>query len=112
MTSILHDQSAIADAGKLQSHFASSPTSDLANDDGTCPLISQSIAAYRRELPDLLNGHYGEWVAYRGDVRLGFGASKTELYQQCFAKGLKRGEFFVECIEPELPRVAELPLNI
>ncbi|MBW3539377.1 MAG: hypothetical protein KY476_03835 [Planctomycetes bacterium] len=63
------------------------------------PMITKSIAAFRRDLPELLNKHRGQWVAYHGDQRLGFGRSKTDLYEECFRRGLTLDDFVVCGIE-------------
>jgi len=63
----------------------------------------QAWAAFQRDWPQLAQGHYGEWVAYHGDQQLGIGRTQTELYQACFQRGLKRGEFHVFGIEHPLP---------
>lgn len=67
------------------------------------PMLTRSLEAFRRDLPRLLEAHYGKWVAYRGDERLGLGKTQTELYEQGFARGLKANEFLVCSIEPEIP---------
>ncbi|MBW3541612.1 MAG: hypothetical protein KY476_15190 [Planctomycetes bacterium] len=64
------------------------------------PMITQSIAAFRRDLPDLLKKHRGQWVAYHGDERIGFGRRQTPLYQECLRRGLARDEFIVTLVEP------------
>ncbi|MBW3540774.1 MAG: hypothetical protein KY476_10925 [Planctomycetes bacterium] len=64
------------------------------------PMITQSIAAFRRDLPELLQKHRGWCVAYHGDQRLGLAKRETPLYQQCLARGLSRDEFVVCGIDP------------
>jgi hypothetical protein len=64
------------------------------------PMIQKSIDAFRRDLPELLRTHPGQWVAYHGDERIGFGRTETELYQRCFARGLTRDDFIVGFTEP------------
>lgn len=59
------------------------------------PMIQKSIEAFRRDLPDMLRTHRGEWVAYHGDQRIDFGKSQTELYKACFRRGLTRDDFVV-----------------
>lgn len=76
---------------------------DQAAVDPVAPMLTRSLEAFRRDLPRLLETHYGKWVAYRGDERLGLGRTQTELYQQGFARGLKADEFLVCSIEPEIP---------
>ncbi|HZW32294.1 MAG TPA: hypothetical protein VFF52_16395 [Isosphaeraceae bacterium] len=63
-------------------------------------LGQQALRAFERDLPRLWAERPGQWVAYRGDHLLGFAAHKHELYHQCFAQGLARGEFVTFCIEP------------
>jgi hypothetical protein len=67
------------------------------------PIIAQSQAAFRRDLPELMKTHYRQWVAYHGDERIGFARNSFDLYEACFGRGLKRGEFVVRSIEPEMP---------
>ena len=67
------------------------------------PMLTRSLETFRRDLPRLLESHGGKWVAYRGEQRLGFGKTQTELYEQGFAHGLKADEFLVCSIEPEIP---------
>jgi len=64
------------------------------------PMIQKSIDVFRRDLPELLRTHPGQWVAYHGDERVGFGRTETELYQRCFARGLTRDDFIVGFAEP------------
>lgn len=66
------------------------------------PMIERSRLAFERDLPAMLKTHYFQWVAYHGDERIGFGRSKTALYQQCLKRGLKEEEFVVRSVEPLL----------
>ena len=51
-----------------------SPTDPAAEHVCTIPpMVAKSQEAFRRELPELLKNHYGQWVAYHGDERLGLG---------------------------------------
>ena len=68
---------------------------------GIAPMIAQSQAAFRRDLPELLKARYRWWVAYRGDERIGFGKTETELYKECFRRGLSEDEFVVRSIQPD-----------
>ena len=91
-----------------QGHAANEPLSQLP--DTISPLMKRSQAAFHRDLPELLKmkGRFRQWVAYQGDQRIGFAKTKTELYQACLRRGLRRGEFVVRSIEPEVPREAEV----
>jgi hypothetical protein len=48
------------------------------------PDIMRAQEAFRRDLPELLRNRRVSqaWVAYYGDRRIGFGKSKTELFQE------------------------------
>jgi hypothetical protein len=76
------------------------------------PGLVQSRAAFRRDLPLLLEKHPEKWVAYSGEQQLGIGATKTQLYQDCLRRGLMRGQFLVLRIEPEIAEETELPLDV
>jgi len=59
------------------------------------PMIARSEEAFYRDLSSLLRAHEGQWVAYHGDERIGFGSTQTELYRHCQKIGLGSGEFIV-----------------
>ncbi len=61
------------------------------------PWRLHSMQAFWRDLPGLLKTrrNHGKWVAYHGNERIGLGKTQTELYQECFRRGLQRGEFYV-----------------
>jgi hypothetical protein len=59
------------------------------------PMITKSIEAFRRDLPEMLKKHRGRWVAYHGDERIGFGRRKADLYDECRRRGLTDDEFVV-----------------
>ena len=63
-------------------------------------MIVKSIAAFRRDLHELLRTQRGRWVAYHGDQRIGFGRRQTPLYQECLRQGLTPDEFVVTLVEP------------
>ncbi len=65
------------------------------------PMVQTSIDAFRRDLPELLETHRRQWVAYHGDERLGFGETETELYQRAFRRGLTRNDFIVGFVAPD-----------
>lgn len=67
------------------------------------PMIQKAQAAFRRDLPGLMETHYRQWVIYHGDQRLGFGRSQRRLIQECLRRGLKEDEFVVRCVMPDIP---------
>src|SRR6266566_3120710 len=98
--------------GRLQSVLCSSTVSDLEVTPCTRtsrlpPMIELSLAAFRRDLPELMNTHYREWVAYHGEERVGFGKTEFELYQVCFRMGLTEEEFLVRSVESEMAEEAD-----
>ena len=64
-------------------------------------MIRRAQAAFRRDLPQLLEEHPHRWVAYHGDRRVALGSSKRQLFQKCVRQGVPRNEFMVRLIEPE-----------
>jgi hypothetical protein len=76
------------------------------------PLIAEGREAFRRDLPALLGRHRGKWAAYSGSQRLSVGRSKTQLYQECLNRGLRRGEFIVLTVKPECDEEIDLPLDV
>jgi hypothetical protein len=56
-------------------------------------MLTRSMDAFYRNLPELLKKHYGKWVAYHGDECVGIGRSQTDLYQKCLRRGLPEDEF-------------------
>jgi hypothetical protein len=67
------------------------------------PIVLRSQQAFWRDRPELLKdeGNRGNWVAYHGPDRVAFGRTDTEVYQECFHQGLKRGEFYVGRLEDD-----------
>jgi hypothetical protein len=63
-------------------------------------LIEQAWEAFQREAPLLIAEHVGEWVAYHGDKRVGFGPTRAALWEACLAQGLPEGEFWVFNLGP------------
>src|SRR5258708_3037056 len=61
-------------------------------------MLQKSNQAFHRDLPTLLKTHYRQWVVYSGDKRLGFGRTKTELYQKCLRDGLGPDQFRVRFV--------------
>jgi hypothetical protein len=66
------------------------------------PGIRRSQEAYWRELPTLLPkvSRKRQWVAYHGDEQIGFGRTQTELYQECYRRGLKEDGFYIGRLRP------------
>jgi hypothetical protein len=69
------------------------------------PQIRRAQEAFRRDLPELLRNQklYRQWVAYRGDERVGIARAGEELYEECERRGYREDEYVVRCIVPELP---------
>jgi hypothetical protein len=67
------------------------------------PMMLRSQQAFWQDLPELLKDEriQGTWVAYHGGKRVAFGRSDVEAYQECFRRGLKRGEFYVGRVEAD-----------
>jgi hypothetical protein len=67
------------------------------------PQIQGGLEAFRRDLPELLEQHKGQFVAYSGDRRLGINRSQRKLVRLCLSQGLSVHEFVVPGIAPEIP---------
>jgi hypothetical protein len=65
------------------------------------PGILRSQQAFWHDLPELLKqkSRQRRYAAYHGDQRIGFGRTQTELYQECFRRGLAREAFYVGLLE-------------
>jgi hypothetical protein len=66
------------------------------------PAILAAEGAFRKELPELLKTHRGQWVAYSGSERLGIDPSHPSLYQKCLEQGLAPGQISMKYIDPPL----------
>jgi hypothetical protein len=66
------------------------------------PKVLRSMQAFWRDLPGLLmhRRNHRKWAAYHGDERVAIARSEVDAYQECFRRGLKRGEFWVGRLEP------------
>jgi hypothetical protein len=65
------------------------------------PLMAEADEAFHRDFPQLMQERPGEWVAYHGSECIGFAPTKDLLVRECLGRGLKRGDFFVTCVEPQ-----------
>jgi hypothetical protein len=66
------------------------------------PGVAASQAAFRRALPELLKKRPRQWVAYHQDELIGFARSETDLYEECYRRGLTDDTFVVRLIMEEL----------
>jgi hypothetical protein len=80
------------------SQGAASPPPTDAGIRASPPVILEAEAAFLRDLPQLLTERQGQWVAYEGAKRLGFGNTKSALVHDCWRQGY--AEFFIRRIQP------------
>jgi hypothetical protein len=75
------------------------------------PLIATAHKAFHRDLPGLLSGHRGQWVAYHGDEQIGIDDDDEPLIRECQRRGLNAYEYIVDVIEPKPaePEAVDLP---
>jgi hypothetical protein len=68
----------------------------------TCiqPQETVAEAAFQRDLPQLLNEHPRQWVAYHGSRQLGTAAARDSLHSECLDRGVSPEELVVWRIEP------------
>jgi hypothetical protein len=89
-----------------QDESAKAPGENLLPQNAKVPaIIQQAHAAFRHALPRLWQERPGLWVAFHGEQQIGFAATKKALYEECLGRGLRRGEFLVRCIEPEIDEI-------
>jgi hypothetical protein len=66
----------------------------------TTDLKQQALETFLRDLPELIKERPGQFVAYRGEERLGFSKEQYLMYQDCMSRGYDLEEVVVFCIEP------------
>jgi hypothetical protein len=66
-------------------------------------LAEQATRTFWHDLPELLNTHRRQWVAYHGSKQIAIGKKKYELLQHCKELGFSRHEVLIRSIEPEMP---------
>jgi hypothetical protein len=67
-----------------------------------------AFAALARELPALLNGQAGKWVAYHGAERLAIADNDIDLYELGRQRGLSPQAMLVTGFDPEADQVPVL----
>jgi len=67
------------------------------------PLMLRSQQAFWQDLPELLKDkrNHRKWAAYHGGERVAISRSDVDAYQECFRRGLERGEFYVGLLEAD-----------
>ena len=83
------------------------PSREPAEKQRLIALGRRSLLAFWRDLSQLLKTHPRQWAAYSGDVRLGIGPTRYELWQECERRGYKDGEFLICYIETQDPAFVE-----
>ncbi len=71
--------------------------------------LADAQAAFEKCLPQLMQSHYGQWVAFHGDRLIGTADNEADLYALCFRRGLEREQFIIRCLMPEM--LAELDIT-
>ena len=70
-------------------------------------LFDQAAQAFRAELPSLLTGHVGDWVAYHGSVQMFIARDYPTLEQAIRGAAHPFREFLIRQIVPE-PQTIQL----
>ena len=60
----------------------------------------RALAALRRDLPELLVSHRGQFVCYHLEQRLGIDKDDMPLLRECDRRGIPLDEWIVQRIEP------------
>jgi hypothetical protein len=66
-------------------------------------VLQEGIQSFQHDFQEISNTNPGQWVAYRGAERVGFGESKVELLNRCLRQGLRYEELLVRMIQPDIP---------
>jgi hypothetical protein len=69
---------------------------------GVRPMTRKAMEKHAREWEGLMKRHAGQWVIYRGDIRLEIGKSRPKLYRKYLDRGIPRDELLVLSICPPL----------
>jgi hypothetical protein len=69
---------------------------------GVAEGIRRSQETLRRDLPKLLEERElrGQWVAYRGEERIGIASSEAILIRECLKRGYTDDEYYIGWIDP------------
>lgn len=84
------------------------PSSPLLG--GLRPETRAAEQRYLRDLPQLLVSKAGRWVAYTSQGLIAEGDEELAVFRACDERGLRRGQFVVARVEPDLP-AAEITEN-
>ncbi len=98
---LTHDAYVLMRAEEYARLAAGRQTPAEHHDPEISPLMLRSQKAFWQSLSELLKEkrNQGKWVAYHGEERVAFGRTDVDVYQQCFRRGMKRGEFYVGRLE-------------
>jgi len=84
------------DNGRPDEVPADSPKSASLSDLGR-----KAADAFRRELPQLLEDYYGQWVLYHGGTRIAVRNSPFELDEESARRSYREEDCLKECVMPE-----------
>jgi hypothetical protein len=78
--------------------------------DGLSLELQAAERLYLRDLPQLLVSKPGRWVAYTSQGLVAESDDELAVFRACGERGLRRGQFVVARVEPDLP-AAEITEN-
>jgi hypothetical protein len=82
---------------------ASSTAANGERHPGNPSVGKEAVAAFRQNLPRLLQERAGQWVAYHGSQLIGFASTDIELHRECRKQNIPASEYIVRPIEPNPP---------
>jgi len=94
---LTHDAYVLVPAAEYE-HLAGAPQRPAGQPHAEIsPMILRSQEAFWRDLPGLLmdRRNHRKWAAYHDEGRVTIARTKGHAYQECFRRGLNRGEFYV-----------------
>jgi hypothetical protein len=100
---VTHDAYVLVRAEDYERMAGAPPVSAGEPPPGMAPMLFCSMRAFWRDLPKLLmhRRNQRKWAAYHGNERVAIARSEVDAYQECFRRGLKRGQFYVGNLEPD-----------
>ncbi len=88
---------------EIEPHAASA-SGDVALPLGNAPSIyERGLAAFERDLPELMKTHYRQWVIYHGERRFGPAKDPDELEAVCRREGFRLIDCVCRAIKRETP---------
>ena len=100
---LTHDAYVLIRAEDYQRLGGTPPRPEARRTAEISPMRLRSMEAFWRDLPGLLETRRNrkKWAAYHGEEHVTIARSEVDAHQECFRRGLQRGEFYVGKLEAD-----------